>query len=67
LIDTTVANFFIEMQDRLRRVGALLLGLGFLFFGSRFVLQRSGPAARQLLMASIIYLPALLLLLTLSA
>ena len=48
-------------------VGALLLGLGFLFFGSRFVLQRSGPAARQLLMASIIYLPALLLLLTLSA
>ena len=46
-------------------VGALLLGLGFLFFGSRFVLQRSGPAARRLLMASIIYLPALLLLLTL--
>lgn len=48
-------------------VGALLLGLGFLFFGSRFVLQRSGPAARRLLMASIIYLPALLLLLTLLA
>jgi protoheme IX farnesyltransferase len=46
------------------RVGALLLGLGFLFFGSRFVLERSGPAARRLLMASIIYLPALLLLLT---
>jgi len=47
--------------------GALLLGLGFLFFGSRFVLQRSGPAARRLLMASILYLPALLLLLTLFA
>jgi hypothetical protein len=32
-----------------------------------FVLQRSGPAARRLLMASIICLPALLLLLTLFA
>ena len=48
-------------------VGAVLLGLGFLFFGSRFVLLRSGPAARRLLMASIVYLPALLLLLTLFA
>jgi protoheme IX farnesyltransferase len=48
-------------------MAALLLGLGFLFYGSRFVLQRSGPAARRLLMASIIYLPALLLLLTLFA
>ena len=46
---------------------ALLLGLGFFFFGLRFVLQRSGPAARRLLMASIVYLPALLLLLTLLA
>jgi heme o synthase len=48
-------------------MGALLLGLGFLFFGSQFVRERSGPAARRLLMASIIYLPALLLLLTLFA
>ena len=41
---------------------ALLLTLGFLYFGARFALRRSGSAARRLLTASIIYLPALLLL-----
>ncbi|MCU1300308.1 MAG: protoheme farnesyltransferase [Candidatus Sulfotelmatobacter sp.] len=40
----------------------LLLGLGFLYFGVRFVLQRSRGAARRLLAASIVYLPVLLLL-----
>src|SRR5271170_1816092 len=34
-----------------------LLGLGFLYFGLEFVLQRSRAAARRLLAASIIYLP----------
>jgi heme o synthase len=41
-----------------------LLGLGFLYFGAEFVLQRSRIAARRLLAASIVYLP---LLFTLSA
>ena len=36
-----------------------LLGLGFLYFGLKFVLQRSRSAARQLLAASIVYLPLL--------
>ena len=35
-------------------VGALLLGLGFLYYGARFTVRRSGPAARHLLMASIL-------------
>ena len=37
----------------------LLLGLGFLYFGLEFVLQRSRGAARRLLAASIVYLPLL--------
>ena len=46
---------------------ALVLTLGFLYFGAGFVVRRSGPAARRLLTASIIYLPALLVLMTLLA
>jgi heme o synthase len=38
---------------------ALVIGAGFLYFGLNFVLLRSRPAARQLLAASIIYLPLL--------
>jgi heme o synthase len=39
-----------------------LLGLGFLYFGVEFVLQRSRTAARRLLAASIVYLPLLFVL-----
>jgi len=41
---------------------AILLGLGFLYFGAEFVLQRSRIAARRLLAASIVYLPLLFIL-----
>jgi protoheme IX farnesyltransferase len=44
---------------------ALILGLGFLRFGAEFARQRSGRAPRRLLLASIIYLPALLMLMVL--
>jgi heme o synthase len=40
-------------------IGALLLSTAFFYFGAQFVLQRSNPAARRLLTASILYLPAL--------
>jgi len=40
-------------------IGALLLGAGFLYCGAKFVVCRSNSAARRLLAASIIYLPAL--------
>jgi heme o synthase len=43
-------------------VAASLLGLGFFYYGAQFVLHRSSAAARRLLMASIIYLPAVLVL-----
>src|SRR5216683_3200705 len=39
-----------------------LLSLGFLYFGLEFVLRRSRAAARQLLAASIVYLPLLFVL-----
>ena len=43
-------------------IGALVLGCWFFWCAVRFTRQRSGPAARRLLMASIIYLPSLLAL-----
>jgi len=38
----------------------LILSLGFLQFGAEFVWSKSGKAARRLLFASILYLPAVL-------
>jgi heme o synthase len=49
----------------LYRVGALALGFVFFYCGAEFVLRRSRSAARRLLVASILYLPLLLLLMTL--
>jgi heme o synthase len=52
------------MQSPTRHVAifycaAVLLGQGFLYFGLKFVVQRSRAAARRLLTASIVYLPLL--------
>jgi heme o synthase len=44
----------------------ILLGLAFLCVGLEFALQRSGTAARRLLMASIAYLPLLFVLIATS-
>ncbi len=46
-------------------IGALVLGVGFLFSSIRFWHLRSGGQARRVLRASLLYLPALLLLLIL--
>jgi protoheme IX farnesyltransferase len=45
--------------------GAFILGSAFLWYGARFAFQRSTVSARQLLFASILYLPALFALLAL--
>jgi protoheme IX farnesyltransferase len=45
--------------------GALVLGSAFLFYSARFAFQTSAASARQLLFASILYLPALLAFLAL--
>ena len=46
--------------------GAVLLGLGFLDCGARFALRTTAASARQLLLASIIYLPLLFALMIVS-
>jgi protoheme IX farnesyltransferase len=38
-------------------IGALLLSLGFLYYGTQFVVNKSWATARRLLAASIVYLP----------
>ena len=43
-------------------IGAVLLCGAFLYYGARLFLQKSNSSARQLLAASIIYLPALFIL-----
>jgi heme o synthase len=46
--------------------GALLLGAGFVYCAAQFVLHKSNSAARRLLAASIIYLPALFVVMVLA-
>lgn len=53
-------------SDLVYSAGVLILGLVFLCYGARFAFHRSNVAARQLLTASIIYLPVLFSLLVLS-
>jgi heme o synthase len=45
--------------------GAVILCAGFLYYGARFAFRRSNSSARQLLAASIIYLPTLFVLMIL--
>ena len=47
-------------------VAACLLSSGFFFYSARLAFLRSNATARQLLMASIIYLPLVFLLMVLS-
>jgi protoheme IX farnesyltransferase len=46
-------------------VGAIVLGLAFLYFSLRAAFSKSRQAARQLLLASVIYLPLLFILMVL--
>ena len=45
--------------------GAVLLGLAYLYFSVRFALREDRPRARRLLVASLVYLPLLLVLILL--
>jgi len=47
-------------------IGALVLGLGFLYFGVRAAIIRSKWQARRLLQASVLYLPVLFALMVLN-
>jgi heme o synthase len=46
-------------------VAALVFGMGFLGYAVAFAVSRTAPAARQLLLASLLYLPAVLIVMAL--
>lgn len=62
LIAVSVWTSVLGLTGALYLVGALALGATFLGFGLWLAGRRSGPSARRLFLASVVYLPALLLL-----
>jgi protoheme IX farnesyltransferase len=62
LVPLSLIPFLASRSSALCGSAALLISLGFLHYGVRFAVRRSPAAARQLLAASIIYLPSLLVL-----
>jgi heme o synthase len=73
LIPVSLAPTFLGMAGRMYLVGALALGIALLYFGIRLALARlpvsaarSKQRARQLLQATVIYLPLLFVLMMLN-
>ena len=62
LVAVSVWTSVLGLTGALYLAGALALGAAFLGFGVRLAGRRSGPAARRLFLASVVYLPVLLLL-----
>jgi heme o synthase len=62
LIPLSLLPTILGMTGILYFSGALVLGLGFFAAGIQIALRRNNPAAKQLLFASILYLPLLLIL-----
>jgi len=65
LVPCSMIPSFIGVAGNVYLAGAFLLGIGFAYYSIRLVLDRTNPAARRLLFASIIYLPSVLLLMLL--
>src|SRR5580658_1404272 len=57
LLMASTAAVSVNREGSIEYCGTLLSGLGLLYYAFRFVVMRSGAAARQLLKASIMYLP----------
>ena len=57
LIPVSLAPAFLGMSGRIYLVGALLLGLWFLYSGVRVALDRTTARARSVLVSSVLYLP----------
>jgi heme o synthase len=62
LIPLSLAPMFLGHAGLIYLAGALLLSSSFFYYGARLALRRSNAMARQLLFASIIYLPLLFVL-----
>ena len=63
LIPLSLMPTFLGDADRAYLIGALLLSSGFAWYAAQLALRRSNAIARRLLVVSIVYLPALLMLL----
>jgi protoheme IX farnesyltransferase len=61
----SVVPTLIGLAGPLYFFGALALGAGFLACGVALALAPSGPAARRVILASVVYLPLLLALMAL--
>jgi heme o synthase len=59
LIPVSMAPGILGMSGRIYLIGALLLGVWFLYSGVRVAIERSMARARGVLMASVLYLPAI--------
>ena len=62
LVPVSIAPFIFGISGTVFLVGAILLGLWFLYAGVRSALDRSNERARTLLLVSVIYLPFLFIL-----
>ncbi|HUK14942.1 MAG TPA: heme o synthase [Bryobacteraceae bacterium] len=59
LVPVSLIPSFLGMSGRIYLAGALLLGLWFLYSGVRVALDRTLARARSVLIASVLYLPAI--------
>jgi len=65
LVPISLIPALLAHEGRISSLGTGLLSLTFLYFATRLVVHRSNVIARQLLLASIIYLPSVFLLMLL--
>jgi protoheme IX farnesyltransferase len=59
LLPVSLMPAIVNLTGSIYLVGAILLGLGFLYFSVRAAIAKSPWQARRLLLASVLYLPAL--------
>ncbi|MCC5933615.1 MAG: protoheme IX farnesyltransferase [Balneolales bacterium] len=57
LIPISLSLYFMDYNGIIYLVGALLSGIGFLFYGYKFFAIKDKPSAKKLMFASIFYLP----------
>jgi protoheme IX farnesyltransferase len=65
LLPVSLCPFLFHVTGAVYLVGALVLGLAFLWFAVQFARQMTVPRARQLFFVSILYLPLLLVMMVL--
>ncbi|HXU37423.1 MAG TPA: heme o synthase [Blastocatellia bacterium] len=66
LVPVSLLPVAVGISGQIYLVGAVVLGIGFLFFSAKAALVRTTWQARKLLLASVLYLPALFALMVLN-